>query len=153
MKEKYRKRFRKILLAEVGIEFKACMYFFAILFFYCVYRMIGGSLQADIPVMLEMIVTTYLMGYIQVYLLRDFEETDRPGRFECLAALGCSLVYLGISLLFSWFDRKLLWQVLFFLYIAGCYAMVFIISYIRRNWDTEELNRELERFKKQKDEK
>ena len=54
-------KFRKFLLAEVGIEFKACMYFFAILFYYCIYRITQGSFQADMLVMLEMIITTYVM--------------------------------------------------------------------------------------------
>ena len=30
----------RYLTNEIGIEFKACLYFFAILFFYCVYRVI-----------------------------------------------------------------------------------------------------------------
>ena len=30
--------YEKYLFDEIGIEFKACLYFFAILFFYCIYR-------------------------------------------------------------------------------------------------------------------
>lgn len=142
------KKFRKILLAEVGIEFKACLYFFAILFFYCVYRMTQGCFQAEMLAMAEMILTTYIMGYVQVYALKNFEESDRLGVFELLASIGCSLVYVGISYLFSWFDRKWLPELLFFGYVMICYLSIFCIYYVRRHWDTEELNLELESFKK-----
>lgn len=142
------KRFRKLLLAEVGIEFKACLYFFAILFFYCVYKMTQGIFQADMLVMAEMILTTYVMGYVQVFLLKNFEESDHLGAFELLASLGCSLVYAGLAFLFSWFDRQWLPEVLFFGYVLLCFISLRLIYYIRRHWDTAELNEELETFKK-----
>lgn len=142
------KKFRKILLAEVGIEFKACLYFFVILFFYCVYRMLQGSFQADMLVMAEIILTTYVMGYIQVFLLRNFEESDKLGAFELLASIGCSLVYVGVSFLFGWFDKKGVPALLFFGYMMLCYISIYCIYYVRRHWDTEELNLELESFKK-----
>ena len=142
------KKFRKFLLAEVGIEFKACLYFFAFLFFYCMYRITQGSFQADMIVMAEMILATYVMGYVQVYLLKNFEESDHLGAFELLASIGCSLVYAGLSFLLSWFDRKWLPGVLFFGYAMLCYVSIFMIYYMRRHWDTEELNLELEAFKK-----
>lgn len=141
-------KFRHVLLTEVGIEFKACLYFFAILFFYCMYRITQGSFQADMLIMAEIILTTYVMGYVQVYLLRNFEESDRLGGFEWMASILCSLIYVGVSFLFSWFDRNWLPELLFFGYVMLCYLSVFCIYYVRRHWDTEELNLELESFKK-----
>lgn len=141
------KKFGKLLLAEVGIEFKACLYFFAILFFYCVYRITQGSFQADMLTMLEIILTTYVMGYVQVYLLRNFEEADKLGAFEWLASLGCSLVYVGVSHLFSWFDGRWVPELLYFGYMMLCYVSVFGLYYVRRHWDTKQLNQELEIFK------
>ena len=146
-----KKGFRRFLLAEVRIEFKACLYFFAILFFYCMYRIISqGSFQADMIVMAEMILTTYAMGYVQVYLLKNFEESERLGAFELLASLGCSLFYALLGHLLSWFDRAWLPELLFFAYVLLCYVSIFCIYYVRRHWDTEELNQELETFKKSK---
>ena len=142
------KRFRKLLLAEVGIEFKACLYFFAILFFYCVYKMTQGVFQADMLVMAEMILTTYVMGYVQVFLLKNFEESDHLGAFELLASLGCSLVYAGLAFQFSWFDRQWPPEVLFFGYVHHSINSLRLKKYIRRHWDTSELNEELETFKK-----
>ena len=59
----------RYLTKEIGIEFKACLYFFAILFFYCVYRLCIGNIMAEILHMAEMIFLTYVIGYIQVFLL------------------------------------------------------------------------------------
>lgn len=144
------KKIMRALAREVGIEFKACLYFFAILFFYCIYRITQGSYEAQMLVMLEMILTTYVMGYVQVYLLRNFEESEKPGGFELLAVVGCSLVYAAISYFFGWFDGKLLPEVLFFVYVVICYVSLYGVYYVRRHWDTEELNKELEDFKKTK---
>lgn len=140
----------RALAREVGIEFKACLYFFAILFFYCIYRITQGSYEAQMLVMLEMILMTYAMGYVQVYLLRNFEESEKLGGFELLAGTGCSLVYAAVSYGFGWFDRELLPTVLFFVYVVICYVSIYGVYYVRRHWDTEELNKELEDFKKAK---
>lgn len=59
----------RYLTKEIGIEFKACLYFFAILFFYCMYRLCLGKTVADMIHMAEMIGLAYLVGYLQVYLL------------------------------------------------------------------------------------
>ena len=64
----------RYLTKEIGIEFKSCLYFFAILFFYCVYRMLQNSFDAEIIHMAEMIFTCYIIEYIQVYLFGNFDE-------------------------------------------------------------------------------
>ncbi|MBQ9064697.1 MAG: hypothetical protein IJ123_04550 [Blautia sp.] len=45
----------RYLTNEIVIEFKARLYFFTVLFFYCVYRMINGIFDASILHMAEMI--------------------------------------------------------------------------------------------------
>ena len=72
----------RYLTKEIGIEFKACLYFFAILFFYCMYRILTGSLDASIIHMAEMIFACYIIGYIQVYLLWNFDEAEALGLKE-----------------------------------------------------------------------
>ena len=51
--------FEKYLFDEIGIEFKSCLYFFAIMFFYCSYRLICHKTDALILHMAEMIFLTY----------------------------------------------------------------------------------------------
>ena len=63
----------RYLTEEIGIEFKACLYFYCILFFYSMYKVIGGSWDASIIHMAEMIFATYGMGYLQVYGLSNFD--------------------------------------------------------------------------------
>ena len=63
----------RYLTKEIGIEFKACLYIYALLFFYCVYRLSCGRSDASIWHMAEMIFSTYVMGYLQVYVLWHFD--------------------------------------------------------------------------------
>lgn len=141
-------RFKQYLASEIGIEFKACLYFFAILFFYSMYRILQGSFFANIIVMAEMIFSTYIMGYIQVYLLGNFDEAEQLTWREILASVFCSIVYSGISFLGKWYDRNITVTVLFFCYILFCYICVFFVYKVKRDVDTAVLNHELENFKK-----
>ena len=128
---------------------KACLYFFAILVYYCVYRiLIRGSFQADIIIMAEMILTTYIMGYVQVYLLRNFEESEKLGLFQGCASLGCSLFYGLESYVLSWFDRSIGASLIYVVYMLVCYLSVMVIYYVMRQADTEKLNRELDEYKR-----
>ena len=141
-------RFKQYLASEIGIEFKACLYFFAILFFYSMYRILQGSFFANIIVMAEMIFSTYIMGYIQVYLLGNFDEAEQLTWREILASVFCSIVYSGISFLGKWYDRNITITVLFFCYILFCYICVYFVYMVKRVVDTAVLNHELENFKK-----
>ena len=63
MKDKKRvSLWERYLTKEIGIEFKACLYFFAMLFFYCMYRVCIGQYYASILHMAEMIFLTYAVG-------------------------------------------------------------------------------------------
>lgn len=141
-------RFKQYLASEIGIEFKACLYFFAILFFYSMYRILQGSFFANIIVMAEMIFSTYIMGYIQVYLLGNFDEAEQLTWREVLASVFCSVLYTVISFLGKWYDRNITVTVLFFCYILFCYICVFFVYKVKRDVDTAMLNQELENFKK-----
>ena len=145
------KRFKRYLSVEIGIEFKACLYFFAILFFYSMYRIIQGNWYASIPVMAEMILLTYIMGYIQVYLLHNFDEGERLGWRELCSVLLGTAIYTAVSYLGRWFNRNLTATVLFCLWMLLCYVCAFLVYKIKRDIDTELLNEELEYFKKQKE--
>lgn len=143
------RKWKQYLATEIGIEFKACLYFFVILFFYCMYRILQGEWDANILVMAEMIFTTYAMGYAQLIFMGNFDEAERlglPGVFKSI--LGTS-IYTGISYLFQWFDRNLTATVLFFLYILSAYLCAFLVYKIKREMDTKQLNEELEYFKNQ----
>ena len=141
---------KKYLSSVIGIEFKAGLYFFTILFFYCLYRIGQGSFQADIIIMAEMIFGAYVMGYIQVFLLGNFDEGESFGIREGLSSLLCSALYTVTSFILNWYDRNIMATAAFFFYMLFCYVCMFLVYKIKRDIDTELLNQELEEFKKRK---
>lgn len=134
------------LTKEIGIEFKSCLYFFAFLFFYCVYRVIGGVFVADMLHMLELILTCYIIGYLQVYLLWNFDEADSLGIRECFGMVLCTVLYCAVSYFFKWFDRSLLATAIFAVYILLTYLCVFFIYKSKRHIDDKRLNEDLRLF-------
>ena len=134
------------LTKEIGIEFKACLYFFAFLFFYCMYRVIGGVYDASILHMAELIFTCYIIGYIQVYLLWNFDEADALRVKEVSGMVLCTAIYCVLSWLFNWLDRNIIATVLFGAYILFTYFCVFLVYKYKREIDDKKLNEDLQFF-------
>lgn len=141
------KPFKKYLLSEINIEFKACLYFFAFLFFFCCYRIWLGEYTFSILHMTELILATYLMGYVQVFFLRNFDEEDQFTVFTIGCAIGCSLIYSLLAYVLGWCSGNLLLCFFFFLYSILCYICAQLVYKFRRDLETEKLNLELESFK------
>ncbi len=136
----------RYLTNEIGIEFKSCLYFFAILFFYCMYRVINGCFEADMIHMGEMILICYAIGYIQVYVFWNFDETVKFGVKECIGMLVCVCLYGGVSFFGKWFDGRFTPTLIFAAYIILCYVCVIIIYRSKRKIDDKKLNEELRLF-------
>ncbi|MBR4994067.1 MAG: DUF3021 family protein [Lachnospiraceae bacterium] len=134
------------LTKEIGIEFKACLYFFAILFFYCCYRMINHTFDASILHMAEMIFTCYIIGYIQVYLFANFDEADRLGTKEITGIVVCTIIYSLVSYFGNWFEKRIVVTLIMAAYILLTYFCVFIIYKSKRRIDDKNLNEELKIF-------
>lgn len=143
-------RVEQFLLKELGIEFKASLYFYTIFFFYFAYRIWCGSTQASLFVLVEMIVTTYFMGYLQVFLLGNFDEAETVDVSVVIKVLCSSLVYSGISYLGNWFDKNLMVTFIYFVFMLLCYGCVYWTYSFRRAVSTKEMNRELQAYKQQK---
>lgn len=107
-------------------------------------------MEANILIMAEMVVTTYIVGCVQAYLLRNFDEGEYFGKYEFIASIGCCLVYSGIGYWGKWFDKQLLAGLIFMGYLFLCYVCVFLAYKMKRLFDTKELNRDLEMFKRDK---
>lgn len=143
-------KFKRFLSLEIGIEIKACLYFSIILFFYFLYCVIQGSFYASIPRMVEMVLTVYAMNYFQVYLLWNFDESERFDKKVTGLSFACAALYAAISYWLKWFDRNPTATLCFFFYMMLSYVCVFLIHKIKRDIDTAHLNRELEKFKSRK---
>ena len=146
-------KWEKFLSAEIEIEFKASLYFYTILFFYFAYRLLSRSLSASIIIIIEMILTAYIMGYIQVFLLGNFDEAEKFTWREAVKIFCCSLIYTSISYLGGWFERSLRITAVYLVFMFACYGCVYWLYCVRRAICTKQMNKELAEFKRQKSEK
>ncbi len=147
MKNKKRKSlWEAYLTREIGIEFKACLYFFAILFYYCVYRIACGIYDANIFHMAEMILCCYIICYIQVYLFRNFDEAEKLKGREILGLGVCTALYAAVSFIGKWFDGKTGVYIGFAAYVLLLYLCVFLIYKTKRKIDDKKLNDDLKLF-------
>ncbi len=137
----------RYLTKEIGIEFKACLHFFAPLFFYCVSRLCTGFHVAEIWHMAEMIFLTYIVGYIQVFLLWNFDESDELGKKELLCISICTMIYMAVSYFGNWFDKNIYVTAGFAGYVIFLYVCVYFVYKCRRKIDDKILNYDLELFK------
>lgn len=137
----------RYLTKEIGIEFKACLYFFAILFYYCMYRILIGLTDASILHMAEMIFLAYAIGYLQVFVLWNFDEAQKLKAKEIFGIILCTTIYTGISHLGKWFDRNIWVEAGFWFYVAFVYVCAFFVYKAKRQIDDKIMNDELAMFK------
>lgn len=140
-------RLEKYLLEEIGVEFKACVYFFCYLFYYSMYKLLGGNTSANIIHMTEMIFLTYGMCYLQIYIMGNFDEGEKFRLRELLLSMVCGGVYTFVSWFCSWFDGNVSVTVGFFLYVIVAYICGFLVYKIKRTLESKVLNEELKAFK------
>lgn len=143
-------RAERFLLKELGIEFKAALYFYTMFFFYFAYRIWCGSIQANLIVLVEMIAATYIMAWLQTVLLGNFDEAEKVDVSVVIKMFCSAVVYVGISYVGNWFDRNLIVTAIYFVIMIACYISVYWAYSFRRIVSTKEMNEELQAFKQQK---
>lgn len=132
---------------EAGIEYKACLYFYVLLFYYCCLLLTRHEYSASILHMAEMIFSAYIMGYIQVYLMRNFDESDRLGTYEWVCMLVCAGIYTALCWFLGWSMRSPAATGIFAAYILFAYICTNIVNRLKRDYDTKQLNDMLENYK------
>ena len=142
--------FEQFFSKEIGIEIKACLYFCCILAYYFVFRIIMGSWHASIIHMIEMFITTYVIGYVQLYLLSDFDEMDEFNWKVIVFSMTCSAMYVLLAILCNWYDGNIIANIGFFAFMMLCYISYLIICRAKRRIDTRLLNEDLKDFQKRK---
>ena len=140
-------KLERYLLEEIGVEFKACIYFFCYLFYYSMYKLLGGNTSASIIHMAEMIFLTYGMCYLQIYIMKNFDEGEEFKTRELLLSMVCSGIYTLVSWLGGWFDGNVPATVGFFLYVILVYICGFLVYKIKRRLESKALNEDLKAFK------
>lgn len=153
MWNKFKNKFKTCLGAEIIIEYKACLYFGCVLAFACFYALYQGIYYVSIPHLFEMIFTAYFVGYLQVYVLHNFDEAEQIDQRGVISAVICTGLYTVVSWLFGWFGRNAVATVLFIAYMLFVYFCIYLINKIKRAIDTENLNGMLQEFKREKGER
>ena len=118
MKAKIIASLKKALVNEIKIDFRACVYFFCVVFFYCAAKACQGVFRVDIITLVQIVLTNYVICYLQTYLFSDFDESDRFGASEISGILTCAFCYTASSLLFGWFGGSEPVTALFALYMV-----------------------------------
>ena len=142
------KKLNKYLTVEVIVDYKDCLYFFVILFFYAVYLLLHKVYAASLLHMAEIILSTYGMGYLQILVMGNFDEAESFTKKELFLTLLCSLLYAALSYLFGWFDRSPAATGIFAVYCIIAYLSAYLANKIKRKADTEQLNELLRTYQK-----
>lgn len=136
----------RFLGKEIGIEYKACLYFFAILFYVGCYRFLCGEYSVSLLHLAEVIMTTYIMGYLYVYVLDCMDEAPAYTPKIIMEMVVCSIAYAVLSYVFSWMDHSVTANVLFAFYMMLGHVCMLLVNRIKRDVDTMELNDMLKEF-------
>lgn len=147
MKNRWKYLLKKYLSKELLIEYKACLYFCCVIFFYFFWLALQEIYLARVLYMCEMILTAYLIGYLQMYSFHNFDEAEHFGRKEIGQTVLCSSLYTAAAYLGSWFDKDTGATFLFFLFMLFTYFCVFIFHRLKRTVDTWNLNQMLTKYK------
>ena len=147
MKKKIIQIFKIYLRHEIDIDFKACTYFFCMTFFYSTVQLWHGIYSVRLLTLAEILAANYLICYVQTYVFRDFDESDRFGKNEIAGILMCAFLYTAASLLFGWFGGSEPVTALFALYIILTYVCVILCCIVKRKLDTKQLNKLLSNYK------
>ena len=102
------------------------------------YKLICGSIDASIIHMGEMIFLTYGMCYLQIYLMKGFDEGEEFKLRELLLSIVCSIIYTTASWFFGWFDKNVPVTIGFFLFVVFAYFCGFLVEKIRRTLESKD---------------
>ena len=138
--------FERYLTRKIGVEIKCCLMFFMILCFYSGYKLLGGSYDASITHMFEMVILAYIFGWIQALIGSDFDEVDRLCTKDRAVVIGGSSLYAFASFIFGWFEKNLMVTAIFAGYMTVTYLCIFLIYKIKRAIDAKLLNDDLRQF-------
>ncbi|MGN0475512.1 MAG: hypothetical protein ACI4IJ_10520 [Acutalibacteraceae bacterium] len=145
--DKFKKIFEKWLSNDIGLQFKGGLYFFCLTFFYCMVQIFKDIYTLDILILTEIAIVLYLICYVQMYLLDNFDESDKFGKNEVFGTAVCTTIYTVLSYILNWFGRGIAVTAIFAGYVILCYISVFLCYKIKRSIDTKYLNNMLEKYK------
>ena len=94
-----------------------------------------------------MILSCYIICYIQFFAFNNFDEADELKGREIAGIIICTLIYCALSYVLGWLEKNITATVILALYIIIVYLCVFFIYRTKRRIDDKKLNEELKQFK------
>lgn len=132
-------------------EFVASGYFAAMLFMYIILKFIFGERSIDAFVIAEMFLVNYLMAIINRFVLndnRDYKPKEFIFRGLAINVMAVVLVVI-ISISCNWFEGMPIWSGIFlYSMIVIAYLTVWILMILQKKYDTDDLNAQLDNFKR-----
>jgi hypothetical protein len=147
------KRIVKYFNWELKNEFLACSYFTVMILLYGILKWILGDTNIKIYIIIEMFLTNYAISTIQRIFFDDdkaYSEKEFHIRAVSLSII-CLLITILCSILGGWFHGMPIWSGPFvYAMLVISYLTVWYILKLAKRYDTQELNKQLETFKRSK---
>lgn len=149
-----RKKFKKYFTWEMAIEFYAAGYTLAILALYCIFAFINGQRSADILMMFQMLIVSYIIAVIQnIIFIGNKRFTKSQYSFRvALWHITSNTIGIIAAIIFKWFSAFSIWAiVLYIMFLISMFFVVWLFMGVNRDIDTESLNNLLIKYKSNTD--
>ena len=143
------KKFFKYYKWELNNELYASIYFASMLSVYSILRLVHGERSVDIFIMLEMLISSYIVSLLQSFIFNSTRIYNRKTLIKrtLIWHVLSTLVVLSFSLAFHWFNSmNTLEMILFILAMISCFFLVWLGIQIANEKDTKELNHLLNKY-------
>ena len=143
------KKFFKYYKWELNNELYASIYFASMLSVYSILRLVHGERSVDIFIMLEMLISSYIVSLLQSFIFNSTRIYNRKTLIKrtLIWHVLSTVVVLSFSLAFHWFNSMNTWEmILFILAMISCFFLVWLGIQIANEKDTKELNHLLNKY-------
>lgn len=142
--------FARLYLWTAKAKYTMGIFFLAYVLLYLFLGLIGSEADVtlDLLTAIEMMFACFFIGLLQQAIVPKEKLSYARGALWIVSGVLIALVF---SLLFGWFEGFPLWCFLLFLGLPAVGMVALILAhYFDLNRETKQLNRELERFQKQR---
>jgi len=143
------KKFFKLYKWELNNELYASIYFASMLSVYSILSLVHGERSVDIFIMLEMLISSYIVSLLQTFIFNSTRIYNRKTLIKrtLIWHVLSTLVVVSFSLAFNWFKSMNTCEMItFILAMVSCFFLVWLGIQIVNEKDTKELNHLLNKY-------
>lgn len=147
------KRIVKYFDWELKNEFLACSYFTVMILLYGILKWILGDTDVKVYIIIEMFLANYAISTIQrIFFNNDKAYSDKEFHLRAVSlSITSLLITILCGILGDWFHGMPVWAGPFvYAMLVLSYLTVWYILKLAKRYDTQELNKQLESFKRSK---